>query len=424
VRRHPRSSSRTTLAAAGSILLLAGPAGGLQWRNEFSLGANYTNQTYTTWYSDTVQADTAEVETEALASWQASLDPAESPTRVSGSNSLTFSTRSFRDNLDLGFGRDLSDRLALEADLQGEARFYHGLLPSLSDTTWRKDHLSGATRLGLGWKLSDASDLSFSDRAELNHYPEPDSYSYDQFVNRAEAGFSSTVGLLGSFDADLTWSRRWVWQADSQDYDDYGLRLGYDNYSGDWQFRLDGDVSRRAYESPSRSHWEFDLDGAIRWQVSPAVGLSVSDNPTHTRHDSPDDVYANGWSNRLSLALEWQPLVALGLRFGPRLETSRSLPETRPEDYRDRSLEFGLDLMLPGRLWLSIEDRVGSRIYQSADSSYQSDYRYNELTAMLDWTIVGALRLDANASVAPEWHAEQTENLAAATYTLELRYGF
>jgi PAS domain-containing protein len=394
-------------------------------RNSFRLGADYTNQTYKTWHSDTVQEDTADVETEARASWQLLLDPgSETGTRVSGNNSLTISTGRLSDDLGLELESDLTERLALEAGLDAEARHYHRLLPAMSDTTWRRDYMSGSTRLGLGLKLSEASELKVSDRAELEHYPEPDSYSYDCLVNRAEARFSTSIGLFGSFDADLSWARRWAWQTDSQDYNDYGLRLGYDNYAGDWQFRLDNDVSRRAYESPRRSYWEVEPDAGIRWQASPAIGFALSDNPTYTRHDAPDEVYSNGWTNRLVLGLEWQVWAPLGLKFGPEFERSASLPEGQPEDYRDRSLRLGLDLMFPGRLWLSVEDRLGSRTYRSADSSYQSNYRYNELTAMLDWTIVGPLSLNAMATVAPEWHAEQTDNLSAATSTLELRYGF
>jgi hypothetical protein len=83
--------------------------------------------------------------------------------------------------------------------------------------------------------------------------------------------------------------------------------------------------------------------------------------------------------------------------------------------------------MKAGRFWFSIEDRLGRRRYPLADSSFQSDYVFNEFNLMADWIVVktasGGLSLNGMVSISPEWHSDKASNLATRIYTLELKYG-
>lgn len=418
------------------LLLISAGAGGKWFSNELRLGADYTNQTYSTWVSDTASTDTSAVETEGRIAWRLSLNSAAEHDRLAGTNTLTVSTASVRNNLAIGFERHLTDNLTLETQLDAEARRYHHLFPAISDTVWRRDNLQAAGQFGFRWtptqtELADEGtqqrecQIGVSNRLEVQHYAKPDTYNYDYLINRLEAGCLLHFGLLSSFDATARWSQRTVWAVDSQDYDDYALRLGLDSYLGeDWQLRLDNDLSRRRYQSPDRSSWEECPAAELSWDISPAFTLQASTDASITLYDVPTEVYISNWSTRPRFSLIWQASQELSLRLGPRLEAFRSLPAPRPEDYHDRALELGIDLLIVDRLWISAEERLGKRTYQSADSSYQSDYRYNEFTGMLDWTLLAKINLAAMVTVAPEWHAEETDNLAATTLSIELRYGF
>lgn len=408
------------------LFLCISAGSGSSWlSNELRLGADYTNQTYSTWVSDTAATDTNSVETEARIAWRLNLTPARGNSYLNGTNTLTLSTASVRNNLALTFKQSLTSSLMLETQLDAEARQYHRLFPAISDTTWRRDQLQAAGQLGFRWQPLSQTDIIISDRLELQHYPRPDSYNYDYLLNRLAAGCLLHFNPLSSFDAAAQWSERTAWAVDSQNYSDYSLRLGFDSYLGEeWQLRLANDLSRRRYLNPARCYWEECPNVELSWNVSSWLTLQAGTDASLTLYDAPTQVYVNTWSNRPRISLVWHISQELSLRPGTRLETSRSLPAQRPEDYRDRSLELGADLLIVDRLWISAEDRLGMRTYQSADSSYQTDYRYNELTAMLDWTLHSRVNLTGMVTVAPEWHAEETDNLAATTLSVELRYGF
>ncbi len=421
-----RLRRNTDLILPVLLFLLAGEATfGSSFSHELRLGADYTNQTYSTWVSDTTTSDTAAVETEGKLSWRVLMKPADRPLKLGGTNTLTLSTSSLRDNFSLELKQSLADRLTLESGVDAEVRLYHRLLPAITSASWRRDNLQGSARLGLDWSLSPAAKVGITDRLEMQHYPSPDSYNYDYLLNRIESRYRLEFGILSSLDAGLDWSRRRALTVDSQDYNSYSLRFGLDTYLGeDWQLRVDNDLDRRRYDVPARSCWEESPAVGLFWNPLPKLTLQLNGAADITLYDKPDDVYTSNWVNRPGFTIVWQADHGLSLKLGPRFETCRSVPSVRPEDYRDRALEFGLDLLMAGRLWLSAEDRLGRRTYQSADSSYQSDYRYNEFNGMLDWTIAGALNLSTMVTVSPEWHAEQTDNLAATTFSVELRYGF
>jgi len=79
------------------------------------------------------------------------------------------------------------------------------------------------------------------------------------------------------------------------------------------------------------------------------------------------------------------------------------------------------------RLWLSVEDRLGRRRYPLADSSFQSNYVFNEFNLMVNWTIIktgrGGLSINGMASISPEWHSDKSSDLATRIFTIELKYG-
>jgi hypothetical protein len=154
-----------------------------------------------------------------------------------------------------------------------------------------------------------------------------------------------------------------------------------------------------------------------------------------TSYDSVTELYRNQLESGLKLIGEIKPSPEFTIRVGPQLSNCRSLPLPQSEDYRETALILGLEYLKPGKLMISFEDRPGRRTYPWADTtdptnylSNQSDYFFNELDLSLNWTIIstaaGALSLNGLASLAPEWHTTQADNLSFNTYTLELKYSF
>jgi len=411
-----------------NLLLALATLAALSPRSEFGVGADYTSQRYANWV-DTLVGDTTDVETEARTFWTLRLRSNSGPTRLDAANTLTFSTRSIRDYLALELERQLAARWLVRASAEAEGRYYHDALPALSDTAFRRSYLSATGRLLSRYDFSDWLAGDLSDALEYQFYPDADSFNYDYLLNRVQTGLRLQLGAVGSADLSYQWSRRLALAVADQDYSDHALRAGVDGwFEPGWQAGIAADLTRRRYPAAERSYFDASPTASLTYDFTPAFSLSLEDDGRYTRYDSASDVYYNQFQNRLELSAEFRPRPELAFRIGPQADRLRGLPEPQADDYAELALGLGADFFRPGRIWLSLEDRLGVRRYSAGDSSFQSDYRFNEVSLMANWTILAAgsssLALNGMVSISPEWHADETDNLSAATFSLELKYGF
>lgn len=409
------------LLALASIALLVP-------RSEFGVGADYTGQRYANWI-DTLVGDTTDAETEGRTFWTIGLRANSGPSRLDAANTLTFSTRSIRDYLNLELEHEPATRWLLRSAVEAEARWYHDAFPTLSDTSFRKSYLSTTGRLHARHDFFDWLSADLSDALEYQLYPDADSFNYNYLLNRAQASAGLRLGTATSADLSYQWSQRRAFAITDQNYSDHAFRAGIDGwFEPGWQTGLTADISRRRYNRPNRSYWDLSPGATLGWDYGAVFGLSVEDDVRYTRYDSVSDVYYNQLQNRLELSAELRPRADVTLRLSPQWDRLQGLPGPQPDDYSEVSLGAGIDFFRPGRIWLSLEDRLGIRRYAAGDSGYQSDYRFNEVSLMANWTILSvghsSLSLNGNVSVAPEWHADETDNLSALTGSLELKYGF
>lgn len=412
-----------------TILLLA-LLSALTLRQEVGVAGDYTNQTYGIIDPDTLRNpdewDTLDIETEARGFWNLDLDLDAGPTRFFAGNDFTLSTGSVREALALAFSRDLLPNLEIEIRNDAELSYYHRALPQLADTGFQSDYWSNTSNLALDFDVTPTLALSASDQFQLFHYPQPDSYSFDHRLNRVRAGLRQELGGVSSLGLEYDWTRRWA--VDDQNYAEQGLDADFQWYfDAGPSLVLENSVVRRGYASAGRSYWEeapglrFDLD------LSPAFDVSLEDEARWTWYDSPTSVYTNLIENSTRLDIEWRATPDLSLRVGPQYDLGRGLPAATSDDYREVSATIGIDYMRMDRLWLSVEDRLGQRRYPLADSSFQSNYVFNEFSLMANWTILktagGGLFLNTMVSIWPEWHTDRSSDLATRIFSLELKYG-
>lgn len=414
----------TTLA----VLLLAG----LTLDQEVTLGGDYTTQGYYS-YEDTL-SDTLEgvqdIETEGRTGWSVGLELGDTRLSLEARNEAIFSSRSLRDALSLEFEFRPSGWLSLGLSNDADGRWYHGWFPNWADTAYSRDYLDNISRLEVGLRPAGWLTFDLWNGLELLHYFEPDSWNYNYFVNRSRARAYAEAGLATTFEAGLDWSRRWALGDIGRDYDysEQGLRLGFDQYFDlGLQLAAGIDGTRRRYPSAARSFREVGVEGSIGWSAG-RFGLDLGGSGRWTGYDSTGGVYEDFAETEVQLAGELRPLPEMTLRLGPGWGLGRELDGNGDEDYRELAVVAGLDFFRLDRFWVSIEDRVGSRSYLNADSAYQSNYLFNELTLFASWTLFSAgsseLALDGTVNVMPEWHSEQTDDFSVGIYSLELRYGF
>ncbi len=399
---------------------------------EVGIAGDYTNQVYGIVDPDTFidpdMWDTLDVETEVRSFWSFALGAEKGGTRFAAGNDLNLSTRSIREALTLDFGQDIMSNLELELRNSTELCYYHHALPQLADTGFQTDYWSNTSQLELDLDVTPTLTISASEQAQLFRYPQPDSYNCGYLLNRASAGLRQELGGISSVTVDYDWSRRWASAADDQDYVGHDLDVDLDWYCDNGpHLGLSNSVDRRRYASASRSYWEESPSLRLGVDVSPALELILDEEARWTWYDSPTEVYSNLFENRLKLAAEWRATPEFSLRAGPQYDLGRGLPDITSDDYREISASAGFDYMKLDRLWFSVEDRLGRRRYPLADSSFQSDYVFNEFNLMLNWTILktigGGLCLNGMVSIAPEWHTDESSDLSTRIFTLELRYG-
>jgi hypothetical protein len=228
---------------------------------------------------------------------------------------------------------------------------------------------------------------------------------------------------------NYNYNRLWAQNQTGRDYLEHILTLDWDNYLGiDRHLTLNNQFSRRIYFDRISSYWEETPSLSFSWTFSPAMEVTLDENLRFTYFDETSVVYQNQVENRLGLGLESRVGECWTFRCGPQVELTRSLPRHTAQDYQEIALLLGVDLFQSSRFWGSVDDRFGKRRYLFADSGFQSDYRFNEFSFLGNWNIIttsrGGLSLQMMASIAPEWHQETVDNLAAATYSLEMKYSW
>ncbi|MFO7650025.1 MAG: hypothetical protein R6X13_01605, partial [bacterium] len=307
-----------------------------------------------------------------------------------------------------------------------DLRLYHRLLPALADTAFRRDYLDNSARVGLAWQPAEPTRVSLTGRADLGYFPRPDSYSYNYLTGRVELDLRQDLGLLSSMDAGVELARRYT--TVDQRYTEVCANAGIDGYIGSGPHAaLTLDAARRRYADPGRSYFEVGPTFEFGVDVSDAFSFDLDDDARATLYDSTAGVYTDFVENSTRLGFEYRVGTDVGLRVGPQFDFGQGLRGASDEDYRELSLSAGLDVARSGRFWLSLDDRFGARRFPNADTLFASSYAFNELSLMLDWTLIAAagsrLSLNGSATVSPEWHAVDTDDFITRIFTLELRWG-
>jgi hypothetical protein len=417
-----------------TALLLAALAGAMSLRTEVGIGGDYTTQRYKVVGYDTLnwnwlEEDTLDIETEGRTSlaFRFALDGAAG--RFSADNAASVSTRSARDGLSLWYERALGPALNLRAGNDAELRHYHRWFPGLADTLYGgRSHWSNSSRLELRLRAGDALRLTLTDGFELLRYAEPDSWYSDYQLNRARLAGWWEPGLLTTVDFGGGWSWRRADRDAGRDYDEYAVEAGLEQqFDGGLRLGGEGEHRQRRYRTAFRSSRQEAVTATAGLGLGSA-GLALENESRWTVYDSAVPGYASLFENGLRLTFELAVRPEFILRAGPRADLGVGLAAPGEDDYRELSVAAGLDAFRADRFWLSFEDRLGRRSYPHADTAWQSDYTFNELSLFANWTALrgrsGELRLEAMASVTPEWHARRTDDLALAVIALDLKYGF
>jgi hypothetical protein len=398
---------------------------GITIRNDAGLGGYYSNLRYPV--ADTVTRDTVIPNTELRSYWAVNLDARQPGYRLQTDNNLQLSTASLTDYLNFNYTTQLRPFLNFTTGADGELCYYHHYLPLLTDTLLRNSYINARLNAGLQYRLNNRLTVSLRDKLEYQHYLLADSFYYNYYLNRAELGFDAQLGELSALTLEYGLNRRWTQTRPEQNYTESSLDLNLNTYPGiDLNLQFDNSLTRRRYPEKTRSYLELNPTLLISRNFGSGLELSLNASPRLNLFDETTAVYQNQITSQLGMECQFSLAHGLTISAGPRTELLRTLNRNGTQDYYEISLSLGIDLLRSARFWLTVEDRYGARHYLWNDSAFQSDYRFNEFNLYGTWKIIkippGELSLELMLNIAPEWHYEAIDNLAALTSSLQLHY--
>ncbi len=405
--------------------------GSLNPRNEIGVSGDYFAQRYVV--IDTVTRDTSALDTELRLFWDFGLEPKKTEKMERGEwsagNGVAFSTRSIRDRLNLSGTLPVNSWLQLQGNYDGELRYYHPGFLLKTDSVSYASYLNNNLSLGVDFTLGSGWNFSLSEGLELQRYLPEDSYNTSYLLNRVRLGaeLKPDDGLF--FILVYGNNRLLVPSADTNNYAEHTVYGGAEVYTmGGSRFGIDNYFTRRRYWDRFRSYWEEHPNVTFTQDLGTDWALTIEEDFRLTEFDETTAVYQNQAENQLRLEAEWRLGSSFALRFGPQWELSRNVERADEQDYNEWALSLGGEVFTRTGLSLTIEDRLGMRHYIAADSGFQSDYRFNEFNLYGNWQFLttrrGGLVLEGMINIAPEWHREAIDNLAAFSYSLGLKFQF
>ncbi len=398
---------------------------GVTIRSDAGVGGYYSNLRYSV--ADTITRDTTVPSTELRSFWTVYLNHERVDYTVQSENNLQFSNTDLTDWLNFRFSIPLNSSLTFNGAMENELSYYHNYLPLFQDSVWNKSYVNTLLKLDLDYELNKDFTLTGGNEIEHQRYFSPDSAFYNYYLNRTKLNLDIQFGDY----LTLTWEsklhRLWAQTQSQHNYTEYILYLNGNSYFlHNWTLQLDNTFSRRIYPAKNRSYADLNPSLFINRNFGSLLGISLRKNIRFLWFDETTAVYQNQLTNRLELELEIQPGSAFAFRITPQIENLRSLNQIGSQDYQEISLSLGIELLCSTRIWLSLDDRFGTRRYLLADSAFQSGYRFNEFTLTGSWKILSIhqqeLTLETMLNITPEWHQETIDNLAALSSSIELKY--
>lgn len=398
---------------------------GVAIRSDAGIGGYYSNLRYSV--TDTITRDTTVPSTELRSFLNLYLNHEHIDYTIQSENNLQVSNTDLSDWLNFRFSIPLNSSLTLNGAMENEISYYHNRLPLFQDSVWNKSYDNLLLRLNLDYELNKNFTITGGTEVEHQRYFSPDSTFYNYYLNRTMLNLDIQSGDYLTVTLESRFHRLWAQTQPQHDYTEYILDLtGTSYFFSNWTLQLDNTFSRRVYPARNRSYVDLNPSLYINRNFGSLLGLSLRESIRFLWFDETTAIYQNQLTNRLELELEIQTGSALAFRITPQIENLRSLNRITGQDYQEISLSLGGELLRSTRIWLSLDDRFGTRRYLLSDSAFQSGYRFNEFTLTGSWKILNIhqheLILETMLNITPEWHQEAIDNLAALSSSIELKY--
>jgi hypothetical protein len=291
-------------------------------------------------------------------------------------------------------------------------------------------YLSGYGRARLSLATSREFSVWGQFKGDFVRFDQPRETAFDYHRYDGQFGITYDFSSLSTLTASFFAGGRQVTSNQDQDYGRLGLEASFLSFYGGGDLDLLASYEKRDYDRPDDlgDYQWFELTGRHRHDLAERLFAREEFEFEDIRFGN-NELYTADYFRLGGKLLVGLKNDVLSVALGPDFEI---LNEDQVEegligqDYRELGLLIQLDLMSPGSVFGTIESVLGQRNVgaDTTEESLHSDFVYERLNLLADWSITSAMNLNLVLSTDWEWHDNREENSRLTLISTGLYYSF
>ena len=289
-------------------------------------------------------------------------------------------------------------------------------------------YLTGSGRAKLALPLSRSTSLWGRGRAEFVRFDSAGAGAFDYRRITGELGTSHTFSSYSMLSGSGFVARRIVPDSPAQEYRSIGLDGSFLGFYPDGEIDVLSRYESRDYNRPGaiEDYFRWELDIRNRHNLSERF-FAREEVELEIIHFDTTSYLTSDYRRIETSIMAGITGPASSVAAGPRLEIldeTQTDPYVIGEDYVEYGMKAQLDLIQPGQLFASLETVTGVRNLRDEGNTDapQSDFIFERLNFLGDWSPAGRLSLNLLLSVDWEWHDNSDENSRMVLLTTGLSY--
>lgn len=297
-----------------------------------------------------------------------------------------------------------------------------------NQTDYQEDYITNSLNVGLKANFSPDFSFKIKNSSELANYEKRGLYVYDYYLNKTSFELEKRSPSDGYFNLSYQFSKRFVPDSSSINYDRHRFDFILDKYFG-WKFllQMENELERKRFKKPEGmdNFWDHRFAVDMSYDLKSRIKLGLKNEFELLNYDLEDEINFNYFENKLTPGLEYEVVDGIKLKGEPEWEVFFAQDNVYQQyDYHQLSLNISLDVSKSTKLWLSLEDTFGRRDYKSDINLFYNDYYLNQVSLFLDGELGSHLGFNLMLSIDSEWHKSEEDNLTVSLFISELTYSF
>jgi len=295
-------------------------------------------------------------------------------------------------------------------------------------TALNRDYLNNSTSASFRPHLGNGLYLDLENTFELTRYDEPSGYYYNYHYNKLSLGLEKNFGFKGRFGVAYRNDAKRVSDSSRLDFDRHVFRLAAE-YSPGFNFRILFDNEYSLKDSKKENNVEDNkLENmmlTVYMRPNALVSFRLYSELEYSNYDVEDFVYYDllYMRNELEFSISLNEYLQAGLTPHYRFYSARN-EEFNSQDYKEFSIEPGIEINIGFDFWLDASFEIGKRKYPNQEDGFLTDHNLYVLDLLVDTALNENLRFNLLGSIDWERHDEQSDNTTLYLISTLLEYTF